>query len=246
VKSLGKVNDEGVEDKVDDTNDEDEGGYNGNTDDEDEDEDEDEGETDTAIVGKYVEEDELLNWFKAIKRNPVNIARKFILTVRASTQKREGFQMTITIGNQTKAFKDEEGNIIRVKEVQLLHDVKHRWDSLFMMLECMKELQLVSYCLLIAKYGQLNIDRQSNIIWKWTSVTWPYRLMIGMYWMVCGSFLRWAYSLFNLMSMFQPNFAGPSWGSTDYVRTYDTRFVWGYPIVRAFHNAVGKTGWRAS
>jgi len=146
VKSLGKVNDEGVEDGADDTDeedDEDEGGYIGDTD---EDEDDDEGETDTAIVSKYVEEDELLNWFKAVKRNPVNIARKFIRTVRASTQKREGFQMTITIGNQTKAFKDEEDNIIRVKQVQLLHDVKHRWDSLFMMLEHMKELQPVSHC----------------------------------------------------------------------------------------------------
>jgi len=155
VKSLGKVNDEGVEDGADDTDeeddeddtdeedDEDEGGYIGDTD---EDEDDDEGETDTVIVSKYVEEDELLNWFKAVKRNPVNIARKFIRTVRASTQKREEFQMTITIGNQTKAFKDEEDNIIRVKEVQLLRDIKHRWNSLFMMLECMKELQPVSHC----------------------------------------------------------------------------------------------------
>ena len=65
VKSLGKVNDEGVEDEADDTDDEDEGCYISDTDDEDE--DEDEGETDTAIVSKYVEEDELLNWFKAIK-----------------------------------------------------------------------------------------------------------------------------------------------------------------------------------
>jgi len=69
VKSLGKVNDEGVEDDTDNTDEEDEGGYISDTD---EDEDDDEGETDTAIISKYVEEDELLNWFKAVKRNPVD------------------------------------------------------------------------------------------------------------------------------------------------------------------------------
>jgi len=62
VKSLGKVNDEGVEDNTDDTDNEDEGGYISDTDVEDE--DEDEGETDTAIISKYVEEDKLLNWFR--------------------------------------------------------------------------------------------------------------------------------------------------------------------------------------
>ncbi len=172
VKSLGKVDDEVVDDEVndggeegsiDDTDEEDEEGYISDTDDEDEKDDEG-GETDKAIISKYVEEDALLNWFKAIKRDPVNIARKFIRTVRASTQKREQFQMTITLGNQTKAFKDDDGSIVQVKDLELLRDIKHRWDSLFMMLEHMKELQPVSHCLLSAKYGQLNIDRRSIVI----------------------------------------------------------------------------------
>jgi len=172
VKSLGKVDDEVVDDEVndggeegsiDDTDEEDEEGYISDTDDEDEKDDEG-GETDKAIVSKYVEEDTLLNWFKAIKRDPVNIAHKFIRTVRASTQKREQFQMTITLGNQTKAFKDNDGSIVQVKDLELLRDIKHRWDSLFMMLERMKELQPVSHCLLSAKYGQLNIDRRSIVI----------------------------------------------------------------------------------
>ncbi len=167
VKSLGKVDDEvvdnevndgGKEGSIDDTDEEDEEGYISDTDDEDEKDDEG-GETDKAIVSKYVEEDALLNWFKAVKRDPVNIAHKFIHTMWASTQKHEQFQMTITLGNQTKAFKDDDGSIVQVKDLQLLHDVKHHWDSLFVMLECMKELQPVSYCLLSAKYGQLNIDR---------------------------------------------------------------------------------------
>src|SRR6266511_2850320 len=184
VKSLGKVDDEVVDNEVNDggeegsindtdkedeegyigdTDEEDEEGYIGDTDDEDEKDDEG-GETDKAIVSKYVEEDALLNWFKAVKRDPVNIARKFIRTVRASTQKREQFQMTITLGNQTKAFKDDNGSIVQVKDLQLLHDIKHHWDSLFMMLEHMKELQPVSHCLLSAKDGQLNIDRRSIVI----------------------------------------------------------------------------------
>ena len=75
VKSLGKVDDEVVDDEVndggeegsiDDTDEENEEGYISDTDDEDEKDDEG-GETDKAIISKYVEEDALLNWFKAVK-----------------------------------------------------------------------------------------------------------------------------------------------------------------------------------
>jgi phage anti-repressor protein len=51
--------------------------------------------------------------------------------------------MTISIGNQMQAFKDENGNIVQVNELQLLLDVKHRWDSLFLMLHRLKELKPV-------------------------------------------------------------------------------------------------------
>ena len=157
IKSLAKVgedwdeNEDGSEeadggesdDEDSELADDDDKGYIGDTDEEDEEDEGTGGETDKAIVSKYVEEDTLLNWFEAVKRNPVNIARKLIRSVRASGQKREVFQMTISMGNQSKAFKDDNGDVVQVKQLQFVRDVKHRWDSLFLMLERMKDLQPV-------------------------------------------------------------------------------------------------------
>ncbi len=131
--------------------------YTSDTNEEDEDGEATDRETDKVIISKYVEEDKLLNWFQAVKGNPVNTACKLIRIMQASGQKQELFQMNITLGNQMKAFKDDNGNIVQVKQLQLLQDVKHHWDSLFLMLKCMKELQPVQPLTLRALSSTHNI-----------------------------------------------------------------------------------------
>jgi hypothetical protein len=94
-------------------------------------------------MGLYEREENLSAWFKAVKQDPINKARQVVRKVRSSGQRREAFRMTISLGNKTQAFKDENGNIVQVNELQLLPDVKHRWDSLFLMLRRLKELKPV-------------------------------------------------------------------------------------------------------
>ena len=39
----------------------------------------------------------------------------------------------------------EDGNVIKLKDKQLIRDVKHRWDSLYLMLERLEEMRKVGF-----------------------------------------------------------------------------------------------------
>jgi hypothetical protein len=144
VKSAAKVSIRDIFDGSQSDDEESDGyevGYNGDRDGDAGDSDAD--EDDAQIMGLYEREENLSAWFKAVKQDPINKARQVVRKVRSSGQRREAFRMTISLGNKTQAFKDENGNIVQVNELQLLPDVKHRWDSLFLMLHCLKELKPV-------------------------------------------------------------------------------------------------------
>jgi len=95
---------------------------------------------------------ELKAWFAGIKRDPLKRARRIIRYLRSSDQRRQGFRQFLIDGNERGWFKekededdpDEEGIAVRVPEVQLLRDVKTRWDSVYTMLERLRSLRLVS------------------------------------------------------------------------------------------------------
>lgn len=86
---------------------------------------------------------ELEEWLEALKKDPVQKARKVVRTVRSSGQRRDAFQTTISSGNQMRVFKDDDGDVVELRNLQLLPDVKHRWDSLYLMLDRMQELKPV-------------------------------------------------------------------------------------------------------
>jgi hypothetical protein len=89
----------------------------------------------------------LARWFAGIKRDPVKRARKVIRILRSSDQRREGFRAFIQDGNQRGWFmaKDDDGRCapVQVPELQPLRDVKTRWDSVYMMLERLRQLRPV-------------------------------------------------------------------------------------------------------
>jgi hypothetical protein len=62
-------------------------------------------------------------------------------------QRKEGLRKTITQGNESNKFigKDDKGKpvVVKVPELELLRDVKTRWDSVYMMLERLRQLRLV-------------------------------------------------------------------------------------------------------
>jgi hypothetical protein len=87
-------------------------------------------------------------WFAGIKRDPLKRARRIIRLLRSSDQRREGFRKFIRDGNERQWFfeKTESGKRrpVQVPLLQLLRDVKTRWDSVYMMLQRLRLLRLVS------------------------------------------------------------------------------------------------------
>lgn len=69
--------------------------------------------------------------------------RRFVKAMRSSGQRREAFERFIDMGNKNDMFRDSEGDAIQVQNLQLLRDVKTRWDSVFSMLRRLRELRPV-------------------------------------------------------------------------------------------------------
>jgi hypothetical protein len=88
-------------------------------------------------------------WDDGIKRNPLMRARKLVRFLRASDQRKTLLQRVIKDGNERSWFyeRDKDGNDVPtiLPQLQLLKDVKTRWDSVFMMLNRLIELRGVSH-----------------------------------------------------------------------------------------------------
>lgn len=78
-------------------------------------------------------------WIEGIKRDPLRRARRVIRLLRSSDEHRNSFQKVIRDGNKHNWFDD------KVPELQLLRDVKTRWDSVYMMLRRLRQLRPVSW-----------------------------------------------------------------------------------------------------
>jgi hypothetical protein len=79
---------------------------------------------------------QLQTFEEAIKRDPVALGRNIVRVLRSSGQRRDAFDQLIRDGNEKGWF--------TVEQLQLLRDVKTRWDSIYFMLRRLRELQPVS------------------------------------------------------------------------------------------------------
>ena len=70
----------------------------------------------------------------AVPSNPIDQACTVVRVIRASGQRRLAFNRTIINGNEEGWFTDSTSKIVKVKPLQLLQDVRTRWDSVFHML----------------------------------------------------------------------------------------------------------------
>jgi hypothetical protein len=90
----------------------------------------------------------LKEWFAGIKRDPLKCAHKVIHLLRSLDQCREGFCQFIQDVNEQNWFSEKSPSgkrcLVQVPKLQLLRDVKTRWDSVYIMLQCLRILQLVS------------------------------------------------------------------------------------------------------
>jgi len=112
-----------------------------------EEEEEESEEEDDIDEGQYAD---LASWWQSLKRDPLKRARVVVRTVRSSGQRKDDFQKLIRLGNNMKSFKDDQDNAITLKELQLLKDVRHRWDSLYVMLTRLEDLRPVRLIYLLS------------------------------------------------------------------------------------------------
>ena len=104
------------------------------------------------VYDEYGDPD-LEDWFAGFKRDPLKRARRIIRFLRSSDQRREGFRNTIIDGNERDWFSPKNNpHSVRVPELQLLRDVKTRWDSVYLMLLRLRQLRPVSPCQRLDSY----------------------------------------------------------------------------------------------
>jgi hypothetical protein len=80
----------------------------------------------------------------AVARDPIALGRAVVRAIRASGSRREAFDDVIVTGNAKNWFKDG-GETIQVKPLQLLRDVSTRWDSVYYMINRLREMRPVSH-----------------------------------------------------------------------------------------------------
>jgi hypothetical protein len=109
---------------------------------------------------------EWATWIKGIRRDPLRRARRVIRLLRSSDTHRAGLRKLIIDGNKSAIFtmKDPEQTQpgqpragdkripVSVPDLELLRDVKTRWDSVYLMLRRLRQLRPVSlFCFMIGQ-----------------------------------------------------------------------------------------------
>jgi len=88
-------------------------------------------------------------WFSEIKRDPLKCARKLVKFLHSSDQRKDALRDRITIGNESNWFirQDDKGKciVLKVPQLELLKDMKMRWDLVYLMLERFWQLRLVGF-----------------------------------------------------------------------------------------------------
>ena len=83
-------------------------------------------------------------------RDPIALARSVVRVIRASGARRDAFDIVIDNGSARGLFKQgHPGEVVILKKLQLLQQVRTRWDSVYSMLRRLREMQPVCYISLI-------------------------------------------------------------------------------------------------
>ena len=86
------------------------------------------------------------SWDDAVRRDPIALARNIVRTIRASGHGREQFNSIIIDGNDKQWFTDgDPPHVVQLEQLELLRDVKTRWDSVYYMIERLRSLRPVSF-----------------------------------------------------------------------------------------------------
>src|SRR5258707_2954506 len=89
-------------------------------------------------------DDEAQALYTGLKRDPIKHAHRIVRIVHSSDQRKQAFKNIISTGNNSGWFRSHNNEVIKLPDLELLRDVKTRWDLVYRMIECLLELRLVS------------------------------------------------------------------------------------------------------
>jgi hypothetical protein len=110
---------------------------------------------------------EVQDFTAAVKRDPIALGRVVVRTIRASGQRRAKFTEVIQHGNLTKHFFLGDRVEIIVPDLQLIHDVRTRWDSIYFMIRRLRVLRPVCHWVMLIHlfYADDQCDRLLITFW---------------------------------------------------------------------------------
>ena len=98
---------------------------------------------DDTQLGKILDH-QMWAWYSGLKRDPIKRARRVVRILRSSDKRKQGFTQVIDQGNESGWFKSADGEVVVIPHLELLRDVRTRWDSVFYMIERLLALRPVS------------------------------------------------------------------------------------------------------
>jgi len=87
---------------------------------------------------------EVQAWYRGLKHDPIKHAHRIVHIMHSSDQRRQAFKNVINIGNNSGWFMSHNNEVIKLPDLELLHDVKTQWDSVYYMIERLLVLRPVS------------------------------------------------------------------------------------------------------
>lgn len=106
-----------------------------------------------AWIDAFPDGEEREAYADAVRSHPISIGRDVIRVIRASGLRRDDFVDTVKTGNIKGWFKGVMGDAVQVPELELLRDVKTRWDSTYAMINRLRALRLVRDLCRYSVYG---------------------------------------------------------------------------------------------
>lgn len=105
---------------------------------------------DAEFTGSFTPDHEGQTYEEALQRDPIALCRGAVISIRASGKRRDQLSDVIEDGNKKNWFMnpDKPNEVVKVKPLELLRDVRHRWDSLYKMINRYRMMRPVSFFIL--------------------------------------------------------------------------------------------------
>ncbi|KAN0103884.1 Ribonuclease H-like domain containing protein [Russula decolorans] len=165
---------------------------------------------------------------EGLKRDPIKRARRIVRIVRSSDQRKQAFKKVINTGNHSGWFRSHDNEVIELPDLELLRDVKTRWDSVYCMIERLLVLRPAIDFFFSMKVHGLTEYKLTDLDWE---------LLDALYAVLAVSF----YPNSDSSAVRSTRCTGSSYGSANHVGRIDASALRSCSVFRNLHDPMGKT-----